>query len=142
MAAMGIDIGIVIGIDIGIDIGIRITAIRRLQMGYSIHISGRFKQAQMRPVWRGIAGQQQGELTGRGRRVWRGVALAKWNEAYACVIKCRKKTQQRGECTTRPWDAKPGEEAGKGDGGCYPHHSYRGEGGSGGLSVCVCLCLR
>lgn len=46
------------GIAIGIDIGIQITAIRRLQMGYSIHISGCFKQAQMRPVWRGIAGQQ------------------------------------------------------------------------------------
>lgn len=32
-------------------------------------------------------------MSRRGRALDRGGAGTKWSEAYACVIKCRKKTQ-------------------------------------------------
>lgn len=64
------------------------------------------------------------------------MALAKWNEAYACVIKCRKKTQQRGKCTARPWDAKSGEAAAKEEGDATLTTVRRGR---GELLVCVSL---
>lgn len=71
-----------------------------------------------------------------------GVALAKWNEAYACVIKCRKKTQHKRQMYSAAMGCKgaprrgrgrrkrqgQGQEAGQGQGRSYAHRS-----------VCVCV---